>query len=153
MELQHYSFVMSRTAAFPMLARIGQRNFSHACAVRNKAITTISPDPTCFATRKRRRGAKAIAGIHPFLDGNGRMGRLLITLFLCSKDILQKPVLYLYHYFKANQQEYYERLQRVRDRGDWEGGLSSSFKELGLLLGKQRKQREKLWLSERIIDN
>lgn len=58
--------------------------------------------------------------IHPFLDGNGRIGRLLITFFLCQKEILIKPVLYLSHYFKANRQEYYELLQNVRDRGEWE---------------------------------
>lgn len=58
--------------------------------------------------------------IHPFLDGNGRIGRLLITFFLCQKEILIKPVLYLSHYFKANRQQYYELLQRVRDEGAWE---------------------------------
>ena len=58
--------------------------------------------------------------IHPFLDGNGRIGRLLITFFLCLKEILIKPVLYLSHYFKANRQQYYELLQKVRDEGDWE---------------------------------
>jgi len=61
--------------------------------------------------------------IHPFLDGNGRVGRLLITFFLCEQEILQKPVLYLSHYFKQHRSEYYERLQAVRDRGDWEGWL------------------------------
>ncbi|MBJ7443341.1 MAG: Fic family protein [Sphingobium sp.] len=58
--------------------------------------------------------------IHPFLDGNGRIGRLLITFFLCQSEILLKPVLYLSHYFKANRTEYYELLQAVRDRGAWE---------------------------------
>lgn len=61
--------------------------------------------------------------IHPFLDGNGRMGRLLITFFLCNKDILQKPVLYLSYYFRKRQDEYYNRLQRVRDFGEWEEWL------------------------------
>ena len=61
--------------------------------------------------------------IHPFLDGNGRVGRLLITFLLVEKHILQQPVLYLSHYFKANRSEYYDRLQAVRDRGDWEGWL------------------------------
>lgn len=61
--------------------------------------------------------------IHPFLDGNGRVGRLLITFFLCQQEILQRPVLYLSHYFKQHRSEYYERLQAVRDRGDWEGWL------------------------------
>ncbi len=61
--------------------------------------------------------------IHPFLDGNGRVGRLLITFLLCEKNILEKPALYLSHYFKANRQEYYDRLQAIRDNGDWEGWL------------------------------
>ena len=57
--------------------------------------------------------------IHPFLDGNGRVGRLLITLLLCSEGVLQEPLLYLSLYFKQNRQEYYDRLQRVRTDGDW----------------------------------
>ena len=61
--------------------------------------------------------------IHPFLDGNGRLGRLLITFLLCERGVLDKPVLYLSHYFKAHRQEYYDRLQAVRDNGDWEGWL------------------------------
>lgn len=61
--------------------------------------------------------------IHPFLDGNGRVGRLLITFLLCEQKVLEKPVLYLSHYFKLHRQEYYEHLQAVRDRGDWEGWL------------------------------
>ncbi len=61
--------------------------------------------------------------IHPFLDGNGRMGRLLITFLLTEKRLLSKPVLYLSHYIKQHRSEYYERLQAVRDAGDWEGWL------------------------------
>ena len=61
--------------------------------------------------------------IHPFLDGNGRIGRLLITFLLCQQEILQRPVLYLSHYFKQHRDEYYRRLQAVRDQGDWEGWL------------------------------
>jgi Fic family protein len=61
--------------------------------------------------------------IHPFLDGNGRIGRLLITFLLTESEVLHKPVLYLSHYFKRNRQAYYEHLQAVRDRGDWEGWL------------------------------
>ncbi|GBD99075.1 adenosine monophosphate-protein transferase SoFic [bacterium BMS3Abin07] len=61
--------------------------------------------------------------IHPFLDGNGRIGRLLIALLLCDWKILQKPVLYISHYFKKHREQYYELLQAVRDRGDWEGWL------------------------------
>lgn len=61
--------------------------------------------------------------IHAFLDGNGRVGRLLITFLLCERGALPKPVLYLSHYLKAHRQEYYDRLQAVRDAGDWEGWL------------------------------
>jgi Fic family protein len=61
--------------------------------------------------------------VHPFLDGNGRVGRLLITFLLCEKEILKRPLLYLSHFFKLNRAEYYDRLQAVRDRGDWEGWL------------------------------
>lgn len=61
--------------------------------------------------------------IHPFLDGNGRIGRLLITFLLCERGVLRKPVLYLSHYFKQYRQEYYDRLQAVRDTGDFEAWL------------------------------
>jgi len=61
--------------------------------------------------------------IHPFLDGNGRVGRLLITFLLCEQKVLLKPVLYLSHYFKRHRQEYYDRLQSVRDTGSWEPWL------------------------------
>jgi Fic family protein len=62
--------------------------------------------------------------IHPFLDGNGRVGRLLITFLLCEQRVLLKPVLYLSHYFKRHRQDYYERLQAVRDQGAWEAWLA-----------------------------
>jgi Fic family protein len=62
--------------------------------------------------------------IHPFLDGNGRVGRLLITFLLSERQVLHKPVLYLSHYFKRNRLSYYEHLQNVRDHGDWESWLS-----------------------------
>jgi Fic family protein len=61
--------------------------------------------------------------IHPFLDGNGRVGRLLITLMLCEAGALSRPLLYLSHYLKANRAEYYDRLTAIRQRGDWEGWL------------------------------
>lgn len=61
--------------------------------------------------------------IHPFLDGNGRVGRLLITFLLCQREILIKPVLYLSHFFKRHRAEYYERLQNIRDQDDWEEWL------------------------------
>jgi Fic family protein len=62
--------------------------------------------------------------IHPFLDGNGRVGRLLITFLLCEREALTKPVLYLSYYFKQHRAEYYERLQAVRDAGKWEEWLT-----------------------------
>ena len=62
--------------------------------------------------------------IHPFLDGNGRVGRLLITFLLVAGGALHKPVLYLSHYFKRRRSEYYERLQAIRDAGQWEEWLS-----------------------------
>lgn len=61
--------------------------------------------------------------IHPFLDGNGRVGRLLITFLLTECGELHKPVLYLSHYFKRHRQAYYEHLQAVREHGAWEAWL------------------------------
>ncbi len=61
--------------------------------------------------------------IHPFLDGNGRVGRLLIAFLLYEREILQTPVLYISHYFKRHRQEYYDRLQAIREQGDWESWL------------------------------
>jgi Fic family protein len=61
--------------------------------------------------------------IHPFLDGNGRLGRLLITLLLCEKKVLRQPMLYLSLYFKTHRQYYYELLNNVRLTGNWEAWL------------------------------
>ncbi len=61
--------------------------------------------------------------IHPFLDGNGRVGRLLITLFLIERGRLSQPLLYLSDYVERHRQDYYELLQRVRTDGDWTGWL------------------------------
>jgi Fic family protein len=74
--------------------------------------------------------------IHPFLDGNGRLGRLLITFLLCAEGALSEPILYLSLHFKSRRQEYYDHLQRVRTHGDWEGwvrffleGITSTSEE------------------------
>lgn len=61
--------------------------------------------------------------IHPFLDGNGRVGRLLVTLLLCHTGVLRQPLLYLSLYFKQNRATYYELLNQVRQTGDWESWL------------------------------
>ena len=61
--------------------------------------------------------------IHPFIDGNGRVGRLLITYLLCQREILHRPLLYLSSYLKAHRDEYYNRLMAIRLSGDWEGWI------------------------------
>jgi len=79
--------------------------------------------------------------IHPFLDGNGRVGRLLITFLLCSQDILHKPVLYLSYYFKRHRQAYYDHLQAVRDSGDWEGWLTFFLQTARRILQMREEHR------------
>jgi len=95
--------------------------------------------------------------IHPFLDGNGRIGRLLITFLLCKEGVLKRPLLYLSYYFKLNRQEYYDRLQTVRDSGDWEswlkfflGGIAEVAKEATAVAGRIARMRERD--RERIIE-
>jgi Fic family protein len=61
--------------------------------------------------------------IHPFLDGNGRIGRLLVTLYLCDQGVLRSPLLYLSLFLKAHRADYYRLLQEVRERGAWEAWL------------------------------
>lgn len=63
-------------------------------------------------------------GIHPFLDGNGRVGRLLITFLLCQAGVLREPLLYLSVYLKRNRGLYYDLLDRVRREGDWEAWIA-----------------------------
>jgi Fic family protein len=58
--------------------------------------------------------------IHPFLDGNGRLGRLLITFLLCASGALREPILYLSLFFKSHREDYYNLLTHVRETGDWE---------------------------------
>ncbi len=66
--------------------------------------------------------------IHPFLDGNGRVGRLLITFWLCQQKILEQPLLYLSFYFKKNRSEYYDRLMDIRTKGLWENWIKFFLK-------------------------
>jgi len=82
--------------------------------------------------------------IHPFLDGNGRIGRLLITFFLCHKKILRKPLLYLSHYFKQNRLEYYDRLMAVREKGDFESWIKFFLK--GIVYVLQVRQNLPVWM-------
>ena len=84
--------------------------------------------------------------IHPFLDGNGRVGRLLITFLLTERGALHKPVLYLSHWFKRHRQEYYDRLQGVRDRGDWEGWIAF------FLRGVEQVSNEATETARRVLD-
>jgi Fic family protein len=76
--------------------------------------------PTLF---KAAIGHVQFETVHPFLDGNGRVGRLLITMLLVSEGVLREPLLYLSLYFKQHRQAYYDRLDGVRTRGDWRGWL------------------------------
>ena len=70
--------------------------------------------------------------IHPFLDGNGRVGRLLITLLLVERDIIPSPLLYLSSYFEATRQEYYARLLAMTERGEWEEWLAYFLRGVAL---------------------
>lgn len=74
--------------------------------------------------------------IHPFLDGNGRLGRLLIVLMLCDAGLLEEPSLYLSLYFKSRREEYYQRLDAVRTDGDWEGWLRFFFEGVAATSGQ-----------------
>jgi Fic family protein len=69
--------------------------------------------------------------IHPFLDGNGRVGRLLIAFLLVHRGVLHRPLLYLSLYLKRNRAEYYDRLTAIRERGDWEGWLKFFLRGVG----------------------
>lgn len=94
--------------------------------------------------------------IHPFLDGNGRVGRLLITFYLYFREVLHRPLLYLSYYFKKNRQEYYDRLSMVRDKGDYEQWVAfflqgvmettdSAVETSRKILELQTKHRNLLW--------
>jgi Fic family protein len=74
--------------------------------------------------------------IHPFLDGNGRIGRLLVTFYLCQQKALKKPMLYLSEFFRANRQEYYDRLSAAHDRDDLEGWLRFFLEGVASTAGK-----------------
>jgi len=94
--------------------------------------------------------------IHPFLDGNGRVGRLLVTLYLVAREHLCQPLLYLSAFFESNRMEYYERLLAISQRGDWEGWLCfflrgvaeqswDAVKRSRSILGLQEEYRRQLY--------
>jgi Fic family protein len=82
--------------------------------------------------------------IHPFIDGNGRVGRLLITFLLCERGVLQRPLLYLSHYLKRHRAEYYDRLQAVRDRGAWEPWLKFFLRGVGEVASEATRTARRL---------
>src|SRR5205814_8696393 len=82
--------------------------------------------------------------IHPFLDGNGRVGRLLITLFLVERKLLPTPLLYLSAFFEATRRDYYDRLLAVSQRGEWPGWIEY------FLNGVARQAEDALSRAERI---
>lgn len=91
-------------------------NFLHDETVRLPALVKAALVHVQFET------------IHPFLDGNGRVGRLLITFTLCFWGIMREPLLYLSLYFRVNRRAYYDHLQAVRETGDWEEWISFFLK-------------------------
>ncbi len=82
--------------------------------------------------------------IHPFLDGNGRVGRLLITLFLMEKKILNAPALYVSYYLKMNRVEYYDRMTQVRNTGDYEQWIEFFLNAFSALADDATETIEKL---------
>lgn len=84
--------------------------------------------------------------IHPFLDGNGRVGRLLVALLLHERAVLKKPLLYISLFLKQNRLEYYDRLTAVREKGDWEGWIKF------FLTGIAQVSREAALTAQRIVE-
>jgi Fic family protein len=83
--------------------------------------------------------------IHPFLDGNGRVGRLLNTFLLVHRGILRQPLLYLSYYFKLHRTEYYDRLMAVRLDGDWEGWIRFFLRGITQTAREATETAEKLF--------
>lgn len=82
--------------------------------------------------------------IHPFLDGNGRIGRLLITFYLCEKGYLSQPSLYISEFFDSHREEYYSRLLAVSQKGDWLGWLGFFLKGVSTLSEEAIKESKKI---------
>lgn len=101
--------------------------------------------------------------IHPFLDGNGRVGRLLITLFLIERGRLTEPLLYLSEYIEQHRQDYYELLQRVRTHGNWQGWImfflagvaetaTKAVAQAGRLMDLREEYRARLKTTPRAVE-
>jgi len=82
--------------------------------------------------------------IHPFLDGNGRVGRLLVTFLLCHRGVLSRPLLYLSHYLKRHRAEYYDRLQAVRVDGKWEEWIAFFLRGVAQVAAEARATAERI---------
>ena len=95
-------------------------------------LETFLHDPQTSPLLKAGLAHVQFETIHPFLDGNGRVGRLLITLLLCSEGVLKQPLLYLSLFFKQHRSLYYDLLQKVRVEGDWESWLIFFFEGVGV---------------------
>jgi Fic family protein len=83
--------------------------------------------------------------IHPFFDGNGRVGRLLITFLLMHREALHRPLLYLSVYLKENRAEYYDRLTGIRRRGDWEGWLRFFLRGVAQTAGEATETAQRIF--------
>jgi Fic family protein len=92
------------------------------CMSKLELFLHDKPEPTP-ALLKAALAHAQFETIHPFLDGNGRLGRLLITLILCEQKVLSQPILYPSLHFKTHRRRYYESLNQVRESGDWEAWL------------------------------
>ncbi len=93
-----------------------------ACMSKLELFLHDQPEPTPVLLKVALAHVQ-FETIHPFLEGNGRLGRLLITLLLCEQKVLREPMLYLSLYFKTHRQYYYELLNNVRLTGEWEAWL------------------------------
>lgn len=124
------------------------------CMSRLELFLHDDPEPTPVLLKAALAHVQ-FETIHPFLDGNGRLGRLLITLLLCDQKVLREPMLYLSLYFKTHRQYYYELLNNVRLSGDWESWLdffaeaviataTQAMETAQQLLGLSKRDREKI---------
>lgn len=86
-------------------------------------ISTVGEKAQAFVPPPAEEVLECMSLLERFLNGNGRVGRLLITLLLCSSQVLREPMLYLSLYFKTHRRYYYELLNNVRETGDWEAWL------------------------------